>query len=104
MDRWGWQYGSKRLGMVYWNTCIFQISTLGINYSSESESWSSHTDMLLHVFARHSVQATEHSRPCFLQLQRFESQFVLHLPCTECRANTCSNISVCDDQDSDSDE
>ena len=37
------------------------------------------TDMLLHVFARHSVQATEHSRPCFLQLQRFESQFVLHL-------------------------
>jgi hypothetical protein len=36
-------------------------------------------DWLLHVFARHSVQATEHSRPCFLQLQRFESQFVLHL-------------------------
>ena len=35
--------------------------------------------MLLHVFPRHSVQATEHSRPCFLQLQRFESQFVLHL-------------------------
>jgi hypothetical protein len=31
------------------------------------------------VFPRHSVQATEHSRPCFLQLQRFESQFVLHL-------------------------
>ena len=30
-------------------------------------------------FPRHSVQATEHSRPCFLQLQRFESQFVLHL-------------------------
>jgi hypothetical protein len=25
------------------------------------------------------VQATEHSRPCFLLLQRFESQFVLHL-------------------------
>lgn len=24
--------------------------------------------------------------------------------CTECRANTCSNMSVCDDQDSDSDE
>ena len=58
---------------------IFQISTLGINYSSESDSWSSHADMLLHVFPRHSVQATEHSRPCFLQLQRFESQFVLHL-------------------------
>ena len=35
--------------------------------------------MLLYVFARHSVQATEHSRSCFLQLQRFESQFVLHL-------------------------
>ena len=35
--------------------------------------------MLQHVFPRHSVQATEHSRPCFLQLQRFESQFVLHL-------------------------
>ena len=36
-------------------------------------------DMLLHVFPQHSVQATEHSRPYFLQLQRFESQFVLHL-------------------------
>jgi hypothetical protein len=35
--------------------------------------------MLLHVFHRHSVQTTEHFRPCFLQLQRFESQFVLHL-------------------------
>ena len=55
------------------------LSILGINYSSESESWSSHADMLLHVFPRHSVHATEHSRPCFLQLQRFESQFVLHL-------------------------
>jgi hypothetical protein len=61
------------------NTCIFQISTLGINYSSESDFWSSHADMLLHVFPRHSVQATKHSRPCFLQLQRFESQFVLQL-------------------------
>jgi hypothetical protein len=35
--------------------------------------------MLLHVFPWHSVQATEHSRPCFLQLQHFESQFDLHL-------------------------
>jgi hypothetical protein len=62
MDRWGWQYRSKRLGMVYW-------------------SWSSHANMLLHVFPRHSVQATEHSRPCFLQLQRFESslRWILHI-------------------------
>jgi hypothetical protein len=24
--------------------------------------------------------------------------------CTECRGNTCSNMSACEDQDSDSDE
>jgi hypothetical protein len=50
---------------------------LGINYSSESESWSSHADMVLHVFPRHSVQATEHSTPCFLQLQRYESRCLM---------------------------
>jgi hypothetical protein len=48
--------------------CLASLSTIVQLYS-----------MLLHVFPRHSVQATEHSRPCFLQLQRFESQFVLHL-------------------------
>jgi hypothetical protein len=67
----------------------YTISELSFNFFGGDFWWILKFSIFVHlcmyvclwclVFPRHSVQATEHSRPCFLQLQRFESQFVLHL-------------------------
>ena len=42
MDRWGWQYGSKRLGMVYWTQHV-RVNQIEIATRSR---WTSKTDIL----------------------------------------------------------
>ena len=42
MDRWGWQYGSKRLGMVYWTQ---HVRANQIEFATRSR-WTSKNDIL----------------------------------------------------------
>jgi hypothetical protein len=42
MDRWGWQYGSKRLGMIYWTQ---HVRANQIEFATRSR-WTSKNDVL----------------------------------------------------------
>jgi hypothetical protein len=56
MDRWGWQYGSKRLGMVYWTQ---HMRANQIEFATRSR-WTSKNDILI----RFMIFACRHVATC----------------------------------------